>query len=111
MNKHILIPTDGSGLSEMAVRQGIAFAKSVDAKVTGVTASTPFHVFALDPAMVTDTADQYEKDCAVRAEKSHGVVRDAAKAGRPLRHVARCRLNIPTSRSSTRKIPVVATSG
>jgi nucleotide-binding universal stress UspA family protein len=80
MYKHILIPTDGSDLSERAIKQGIAFARSVGAKVTGLTASAPFHVFALDPVMVTDTADQYEKDCAARAEKYLGVIRDAAKA-------------------------------
>jgi nucleotide-binding universal stress UspA family protein len=36
MFKHILLPTDGSELSTAAVQQGICFAKSVGAKVTGV---------------------------------------------------------------------------
>ena len=80
MYKHILIPTDGSDLSEMAVRQGIAFAKAVGAMVTGLTASPPFHVLAFDPEMVTDTSAQHEKDCAARAEKYLAVVRDTAKA-------------------------------
>lgn len=35
MYKHLLIPTDGSELSENAILKGIALAKSVDAKVTG----------------------------------------------------------------------------
>ena len=39
MSKHLLIPTDGSELSESAVRQGIAFAKSIDAKVALVLGS------------------------------------------------------------------------
>ena len=38
MFKHILIPTDGSELSEKAVRAGIDFAKSIGAKVTGFRA-------------------------------------------------------------------------
>ncbi len=38
MFKHILLPTDGSELSTKAVKAGIAFAKSVRAKVTGVHA-------------------------------------------------------------------------
>jgi len=35
MYKHILLPTDGSALSEVAVNNGLQFAKAVGAKVTG----------------------------------------------------------------------------
>ena len=35
MFKHILLPTDGSELSERAVTKGIEFAKSINARVTG----------------------------------------------------------------------------
>jgi nucleotide-binding universal stress UspA family protein len=35
MFKHILLPTDGSPLSEAAVEEGIRFAKAIDAKITG----------------------------------------------------------------------------
>lgn len=84
MYKHILIPTDGSTLSEMAAMQGVAFAKSIDARVTGMTVSVPFHTFALDPTMVTDTPGQYEEHCAARAATYLGVLDKAAKgAGVP----------------------------
>ncbi len=43
MFKHILIPTDGSELSESAVKAGVGFAKSIGAKVTG------FHAIDLYP--------------------------------------------------------------
>jgi nucleotide-binding universal stress UspA family protein len=36
MFTHILLPTDGSDLSNNAVQKGIQFAKSVEAKVTGL---------------------------------------------------------------------------
>ena len=36
MFKHILLPTDGSELSAAAIQQGIRFAKSIGAKVTGL---------------------------------------------------------------------------
>lgn len=36
MFKHILLPTDGSELSAAAVKEGICFAKSIGAKVTGL---------------------------------------------------------------------------
>jgi len=39
MYKHILLPSDGSRLSRKAVKQGIALAKSLGAKVTGFYAN------------------------------------------------------------------------
>jgi nucleotide-binding universal stress UspA family protein len=49
MYTHILIPTDGSELSNNAIRYGVALAKAVNAKVTGITVTTPFHVIAAMP--------------------------------------------------------------
>src|SRR5713101_9061918 len=63
MYKHILIPTDGSALSEMAIRQGVALAKSLNAKVTGLTVSPTFHTFAVEPMIITDTPEQYRNEC------------------------------------------------
>ena len=37
MYKHILIPTDGSPLSEVAIKQGLQLAKTVNAKATVIT--------------------------------------------------------------------------
>jgi nucleotide-binding universal stress UspA family protein len=85
MYKHILIPTDSSELSEMAIREGVALAKSLGARVTGLTVFPTFHTFALDPMVVTDTPAQYEKDCAALGEKYLGVVETEAKrAGVPV---------------------------
>jgi nucleotide-binding universal stress UspA family protein len=78
--KHILIPTDGSDLSALAITQGVAFAKEINAKVTGITVSVTFHTFVLDPMRLSDTAEQYEKHCEVRAEKYLSVVKAAAGA-------------------------------
>lgn len=36
MFKHILLPTDGSGLSEIAVENGVRFAEAIGAQVTGL---------------------------------------------------------------------------
>lgn len=36
MYKHILLPTDGSGLSNRAVESGIRFARNIDATVVGL---------------------------------------------------------------------------
>ena len=79
MYKHILIPTDGSPLSELAIRQGIKLAKSIGAKVTAITVFRPFHAIAVEPMMITDTPEQYQKDCDALGEKHLRVVRDAAR--------------------------------
>ena len=80
MYKHILVPTDGSPLSVRAAEQAIGLAKSIGAKVTGMNVSIPFHVFALDPMVLSDTAEQYKKDCEDLAEKYLGAFAAVAKA-------------------------------
>src|SRR6266487_3972336 len=80
MYKHILIPTDGSELSKKAVDHGIGLAKALNAKVTAVTVSEPFHIFAVEPGMVTDTPDEYKKRIVALATKYLKVAKDAATA-------------------------------
>jgi nucleotide-binding universal stress UspA family protein len=59
MHRHILIPTDGSDLSKQAIEYAIALAKAVNAQVTGLTVSTPFHAF--DSDTLTDTPESCKK--------------------------------------------------
>ena len=80
MHRHILIPTDGSALSEKAIDYGMALAKSVNAKVTVLTVSTPFHAFVVEPGMVTDTPEQYGKRIATLTTKYLNVAKEAASA-------------------------------
>jgi nucleotide-binding universal stress UspA family protein len=80
--KHVLIPTDGSALSEMAIRHGMALAKAVGARVTVLTVSLPFQSFALDPVMVSDSPVRYQQECEALAEKTLGLARrEAGVAG------------------------------
>jgi nucleotide-binding universal stress UspA family protein len=80
MYKHILIPTDGSELSKKAVDQGTGLAKALNAKVTAVTVSEPFHIFAAEPSMVTDTPDEYKKRIAALTVNRHGCRRGRRRA-------------------------------
>src|ERR1035437_8395334 len=80
MNKHILIPTDGSELSQNAIDYGMALAKSVNAKVTVVTVPTPFHALVVEPSMITDTPEQYGKRMAALAAEYLNVAKEAALA-------------------------------
>jgi nucleotide-binding universal stress UspA family protein len=79
MFKHILLPTDGSSLSEAAMRQGIQLAKAIGARVTGLHVILPFHVFAIQTEMVEDTREQYERESKARAEQFLGAIRKAAQ--------------------------------
>lgn len=67
MYKHILIPTDGSELSDKAVREGIDLAMTMKARVTVFTASPPFHAFATDATVSVDTRDTYTASAEERA--------------------------------------------
>ncbi|HWW47730.1 MAG TPA: universal stress protein [Xanthobacteraceae bacterium] len=80
MHKHILIPTDGSSLSQAAVDYGISLAKSVGAKVTILTVSSPFHTFAVEPVMVTDTPETYAKQVAALATRYLDAAKEVASA-------------------------------
>jgi nucleotide-binding universal stress UspA family protein len=80
MYRHILIPTDGSQLSQNAIAHGAALAASINATVTILTVSTPFHTFAVEPEMVTDTSEQYTNHAANRAAKYLNSAKEVAVA-------------------------------
>jgi nucleotide-binding universal stress UspA family protein len=61
MYTHILLPTDGSELSNMALREGVDLAKALGARVTAITVTPPFHVSSFSPNMLTDTPEQHRK--------------------------------------------------
>ena len=80
MYKHILIPTDGSELSQKAIDHGTKLAKALNAKVTAVTVSEPFHVFAVDASMITDTPEEYKRRIAAVSAKYLKAAKDTATA-------------------------------
>lgn len=80
MYRHILVPSDGSELSHKAVSHGAAMAKALNSKVTVLTVTTPFHMLAFEPGMVTDTRDEYERHVVVSAAKYLKDAEDIASA-------------------------------
>ena len=78
MFKHILIPTDGSELSALAVKNGVQFAKEIDAKITGLTVTMPYHFFAVDAIQVSDTPERYRTDVEALAQRHLNVIKEAA---------------------------------
>ena len=80
MFNHLLIPTDGSALSDLTVKSGLKLARSLGARVTVLAASRPFRVVAAEPLMVSNTRDEYERDIGIRARASLELARDTARA-------------------------------
>ena len=62
MYKHILIPTDGSETAQLAVDQGIEFAKEVGARITALSVYPPYDYLALTDELVPESeAENAEK--------------------------------------------------
>ena len=78
MYKHILIPTDGSELSRRAITDGIALAKAIGAKITGLTVIAPPTSFGVGEfGSVTDPSG-YDQAMAISANQTLSVVTDLA---------------------------------
>jgi nucleotide-binding universal stress UspA family protein len=84
MFKHVLLPTDGSKLSETAVQSGVQFAKSLNARVTGCSVVPKLHFFNYDSDMPTAIKEQAIQECKQQAQNHLDFVRRTAKeAGVP----------------------------
>lgn len=82
MYKHILLPTDGSSASELAVAACMQFARETGAHVTAVHVAPRFHVFTYRPEMLEDTRDTYLRDSeAAAARLLEGVEQAALEHG------------------------------
>jgi len=79
MFKHILLPTDGSELSNAAIHNGIQFAKSINAKVTGLSVIIPSHTLTLSPEMLRYNEDKYYDDSRIQAEGYLAAITRAAQ--------------------------------
>ena len=57
MFKHILLPTDGSSLSQVVIQKGVQLAKSIKARITGISVM-PEHKYYM-----------YQTDIIVQVER------------------------------------------
>lgn len=80
MFKHILLPTDGSPLSEQAIQQSVSLARTLGAKVTGLYVIPEYHTVTLQAEMLTDTSEDFAKFGLTQARKFLDVIEQEAKA-------------------------------
>ena len=78
MFKHMLLPTDGSPLSKAAMLNGIRFAKTIGAKVTGFCVTPRMHDFSYESRFGLELTEQAE--AAARAEADQNLLAVAAAA-------------------------------
>ncbi len=80
MFQHLLIPTDGSDLSQKAVLYGVEFAKQVGARVTALTLTEPYHVASMDAVLVSVGEDEYEQESRRISDQALAFAKSAADA-------------------------------
>ena len=82
MYKHILIPTDGSPLSGKAIKDGIALAKALRARVTGFYSPEQYEVLAYGEYFPPNLISRVEwtERSKQTAEKYLSAIEKAAKA-------------------------------
>jgi len=80
MFKKILVPTDGSKLSEKAVKRAVQLAKQTKASIKAVHVIPKFHTFTYQSDMLELTAKEYEASASAKARDYLGYVDRVAKA-------------------------------
>lgn len=68
MYSHLLVATDGSELGCKAVKQGVALAKALAARITIVTVTEPWHTFATGETVVAFPIEGYEASITKAAD-------------------------------------------
>lgn len=80
MFKHILIPTDGSDLSQQAVEGGIQLARTLGARITAFHVIARFHASDVIMGLLAESRGDYEKAAREFAEAQFVFITRAAQA-------------------------------
>jgi len=82
MYKHILIPTDGSPLSRKAIKDAVALAKALGARITGFYSPEQYETLAygeyFPPNLISRL--EWKQQCKQTSEKYLAAIEKAAKA-------------------------------
>ncbi|RZI84019.1 MAG: universal stress protein [Rubrivivax sp.] len=85
MFEHLLVPVDGSELSEKAITTSIGMAKMLGASITGFIVETPLPPVVVEPVAVAyyvETSQEHQQQCEAHArEVLEAFARRAVEAG------------------------------
>jgi nucleotide-binding universal stress UspA family protein len=79
MFTHVLLPTDGSKLSESTIRKGVQLARSMNARVTGLSVVPKLRFFAFDAETPGSIMDAAARECREMAAAHLNFIRRAAE--------------------------------
>jgi nucleotide-binding universal stress UspA family protein len=79
MFTHILLPTDGSALSESTIRKGMQLAKIMNARVTGLSVEPKHRYFNYDSEIPADMKENAVRECRKMADARLSFIRRAAE--------------------------------
>jgi nucleotide-binding universal stress UspA family protein len=80
MFKRILLPTDGSELSQRAILAGISFAKELGAEVVGLAVSPHFHLFTYKTQLLEESKQEFMVATTQKAKEDLSFVEETARA-------------------------------
>ena len=110
MYKHILVPTDGSALSDKAVEAAIKLAKMAGARITAFHAVEPYPLQGAYAAEASGVAELQPEIFAERSEEYAKRVLDAVARAADAANV-QCATHHATSRSASQAIIEQADAG
>jgi nucleotide-binding universal stress UspA family protein len=80
MFKHVLIPTDGSTLSQNAIKHAVGLAKHCGAKLSALNVMPKFHVLTYDAEMLEATPKEFEKTSKEQSKQFLDFAQQEARA-------------------------------
>jgi nucleotide-binding universal stress UspA family protein len=84
MFKHVLLPTDGSNLSQVAIQKGVQLAKSMKAKITGISVMPEQKYYLYQTDITVQVKEETAKQHKLQANRNLSVIEKATKdAGVP----------------------------
>jgi len=79
MFKHVLLPTDGSNLSQVAVQKGVQLAKSMRAKITGISVMPEQKYYLYQTDITVQVKEETAKQHKKQAGENLSFIEKAAK--------------------------------
>ena len=79
MFKHVLLPTDGSNLSQVAVQKGVQLAKSMKAKITGISVMPEQKYYLYQTDITVQVKEETAKQHKLQANRNLSVIEKATK--------------------------------
>ena len=79
MFKHILLPTDGSSLSQVAIQKGVQLAKSMKAKITGISVMPEQKYYLYQTDVIVQVKEETAKQHKLQADRNLSVIEKATK--------------------------------